>query len=99
MRILLEAAARSEMWAAAQFYDDCREGLGVEFLDAVDEAIAKIKFRPLIGSPMTHQFRRVYLHRFPYALVYSVEEDVAFVAAVMHLKRHPEYWKGRGSHR
>jgi len=96
MRILLDAAARSEMWTAADFYDECREGLGVEFLDAVDEALAKIKLRPFIGSPMTQQFRRVYLRRFPYALVYSVEENVAFVAAVMHMKRHPQYWKGRG---
>ena len=99
MRVLLEEAARSEMWTAAQFYNDCSEGLGSEFLDAVDEAIVKIKLRPLLGSPMTQRFRRVILHRFPYALIYSVEDDVAFVAAVMHLKRHPEYWKGRGSER
>ncbi len=99
MRVLLEAAARFEMWTAAQFYDDCREGLGLEFLDAVDEAIVKIKLHPFIGSSMSQRFRRIFLHRFPYALIYSVEDDVALVAAVMHLKRHPEYWKGRGCER
>ena len=99
MRILLESAARSEMWRAAQFYDECREGLGLEFLDAVDKAIVQIKSHPLMGTPVGKRFRRVYLHRFPYALVYSAEDDVAFVAAVMHLKRHPEYWKKRGAER
>jgi hypothetical protein len=96
MRVLLDAGARSEMWAAAQFYDECRKGLGLEFLDAVDGALARIKMNPLVGSPVGGKFRRVYLSRFPYALVYSAEDDIAFVAAVMHLKRHPEYWKEQG---
>ena len=99
MRVLLETAARSEMWDAAQFYDDCASGLGIEFLDAVDEAVSRIKMNPQGGSPAGGRFRRVYLSRFPYALVYSLERDIAFVAAVMHLKRHPDYWRERGSER
>jgi len=95
MRVVLEAAARSEMWEAAQFYDDCREGLGLEFLAAVEQALEWIRRHPLLGSPLKRPFRRVFLHRFPYALVYAVEEDVAFVAAVMHLKRKPGYWLKR----
>jgi hypothetical protein len=95
MKVVLEAAARSEMWEAAQFYEDCREGLGLEFLDAVEQALERIKRQPLLGSPLKASFRRVFLHRFPYALVYAVEEDITFVAAVMHLKRKPGYWEER----
>jgi hypothetical protein len=96
MKILLDEAALSEMWDAARFYDSCRDGLGTEFLDAVEEAIERIKRTPFVGSPTEGRFRRVYLFRFPYALVYTVEDDLAFIAAVMHLKRQPDYWRDRG---
>ena len=89
MRLVLDPLARAEMWEAAQFYDQCREGLGVEFLDAIELAFELIKRHPLLGSPLTDRFRRVAIHRFPYALVYAVEEEIIYVAAVMHLKRRP----------
>jgi toxin ParE1/3/4 len=95
MKILLDVTAHSEIWDAAQFYDSCRDGLGIEFLDAVDEAIARIKRTPFAGNPTEGRFRRVYLFRFPYSLVYTVEDDIVFIAAVMHLKRHPDYWRER----
>jgi hypothetical protein len=31
-------------------------------------------------------------------VIYAVEGDVIYVAAVMHLKRKPGYWVSRGKH-
>ena len=41
------------------------------------------------------RFRRCLVHRFPYGVIYAVEDDVVYVAAVMHLKRKPGYWESR----
>ena len=41
------------------------------------------------------RFRRYLVQRFPYGLIYVVQEDVIYIAAVMHLKRKPDYWVGR----
>ncbi|MCZ6674550.1 MAG: type II toxin-antitoxin system RelE/ParE family toxin [Verrucomicrobia bacterium] len=40
-------------------------------------------------------FRRHLLARFPYGIIYRIDDDVIYVVAVMHLKRNPGYWKNR----
>jgi len=42
------------------------------------------------------RFRRYLLQRFPYGVIYAVDEDVIYIAAVMHLKRKPGYRVSRG---
>jgi len=37
--------------------------------------------------------RRVLLHKFPYALLYTVESNRVVVLVVKHHKRHPDYWR------
>jgi len=39
--------------------------------------------------------RRCQLNRFPYGLVYAVEDDAVVVLAVMFLRRKPGYWRDR----
>jgi plasmid stabilization system protein ParE len=99
MRIVLKTAARTEMQEAARYYEDDREGLGREFLAAVDRTLDLVETAPFTGSPLRGRFRRVFLHRFPYAIVYTVEGEVVLAVAIMHLKRKPGYWeerRGRG---
>lgn len=96
MKILLDPAANREIHQAAEFYEDCRKGLGQEFLDAVEVAFDQIQQHPCIWRILKGRFRRYILQRFPYGLIYSVEGQTIFVAAVMHLKRKPSYWIARG---
>jgi hypothetical protein len=37
----------------------------------------------------------VLVKRFPYGIIYRVDGQEVFIAAVMHLKRHPDYWIDR----
>lgn len=37
--------------------------------------------------------RKLNFQRFPYAVVYSVQVDVIYIKAVMHLHRRPGYWR------
>jgi len=41
------------------------------------------------------EIRRCRVKRFPYAVIYFVHDDVIYVLAVMHLSRHPDYWRER----
>jgi len=47
VKLVLDPAAKVEMREAAFFYENCREGLGEEFLDAVELAFAEIAQRPM----------------------------------------------------
>jgi plasmid stabilization system protein ParE len=95
LRVVLDPAAVAELREAAVFYDDCREGLGQEYLSNVEAAIDAIAHRPTLWRRLKGRFRRCLVHRFPYGVAYAVEDDVVYVAAVMHLKRRPGYWESR----
>jgi hypothetical protein len=96
LRIVLDPAAAAELREAAVFYEDCREGLGREFLSGVEDTFEAIVRRPTLWRRLSGRFRRCLVHRFPYGVIYAVEDDVVYVAAVMHLKRKPGYWEPQG---
>ncbi len=60
-----------------------------------DAHIAKIVERPESFRPIYSSYRRLNLHRFPYAIIYRIRARDIYVIAVMHEKRHPDYWKHR----
>jgi plasmid stabilization system protein ParE len=51
LRISEEAEA--EMAEAARWYEAHRVGLGMEFLEVVDDAVARIAEMPRMGSPVS----------------------------------------------
>ena len=56
--------------------------MAFEFEDAVQRLI---KF-PKAGHPYLHQTKRIFLNRFPYAIVYKVyREKLIMVFAIMHM--------------
>jgi toxin ParE1/3/4 len=78
------------------WYERQREGLGGEFTDEVDRAIARIARSPTRWPVVFAKFRKVRLRRFPYILYYYVvDPSLALVLAVAHGRRRPGYWKRR----
>jgi plasmid stabilization system protein ParE len=71
-------------------------GLGRALREEIEDAIEKIKERPL-SYPVVHlsNVRRALTHRFPYSLIFTVEEKFIFIVAVFHSSRDPMIWKGR----
>ena len=95
MRVRLDPAAKSEIRQAALFYEDCRKGFGQEFLDSIESAFEQIHQHPTVWRILKGRFRRYLLQRFPYGVIYALDEEVIYIAAVMHLKRKPGYWVSR----
>ena len=95
MKAVFDSEAVLEAREAAAFYEDCQPGLGHAFLNAIEAAIPEIAHQPLLWRRIKGRFRRYLLPRFPYGLIYAVEEDQVYIAAVMHLKRKPGYWVSR----
>ena len=96
MSVRLDLAAKQEIDQAALFYEDCREGLGQEFVDSVASAFEQIQQHPTVWRILKGRFRRHLLQRFPYGILCAVGGKVIYIAAVMHLKRKPGYWVSRG---
>lgn len=99
MRVDLDVEAEEEAREAARFYEDCRAGLGQEFLNAIEHAFGEIVRHPQLWRKIKGRFRRFVLRRFPYGVIYAVEGERIYVAAVMNLTRKPDYWLPRARNR
>jgi plasmid stabilization system protein ParE len=80
---------------AAAFYEPRREGPGDLFLREVAAGFSRIARQPLSAPYYFDEFRRLLIPRFPYAIVYKVEDSRILIIAVAHLHRKPSYWKER----
>jgi toxin ParE1/3/4 len=87
--------AEQELIEAARFYEERLPGLGADFLDEIDDAIATILEAPDRWREVEPEIRRYTVSRFPYAVYYRVRGDVVRVLVVKHHSRHPDYWKYR----
>jgi toxin ParE1/3/4 len=95
VRAAFHKLAERELNEAAQYYELETPGLGVAFLNEVEECQRSIELHPGAGTVIQGRVRRRLLHRFPYALLYSITPRRIRILAVMNLKRRPAYWIGR----
>jgi plasmid stabilization system protein ParE len=72
------------------WYEDRREGLGLEFSVAVEEQLARIALSPTPFACVRGEVRRAVLQRFPYSIYFSVEDDRILVLAIFHVRRAPK---------
>ena len=87
-------SAEEEMTEAARVYEDQAVGLGDRFLDEVEGCVYLLLDRPHIGRRVG-EFRRFPLRKFPFTLIYTLEDGDLVVVAVSHHRRRPGYWMGR----
>jgi plasmid stabilization system protein ParE len=81
--------------AIEDWYESQGQGLGGEFRQAVDNAIALIADSPLAYPERYRGARRVLLRRFPYVLWYRPFEDFVVILACVHGKRDPREIRAR----
>jgi len=95
MKVRFLALAQSELDDAVEWYNEQATGLGLEFLDELDRAIRRSLAYPLSCPEIEPGLRRCLLARFPYGMVYGLDDDTVVVVAVAHLHREPRYWSDR----
>lgn len=87
--------ARAEFDEAVDYYEKCELGLGYDFAVEAAASIQNIVNYPTAWPVIEEDVRRCLVNRFPYGVIYSIEQDEIFILAIMHLRRHPDYWKRR----
>ena len=95
MRIIFTRIARQELEDAVRYYELEYSGLGKRLKEEVRKAALRIAAYPQAWSIVRGDVRKCLLHKFPYKVMYSVEEDHILVIAVAHQHRKPDYWVGR----
>ena len=87
--------AEIEFNNAIEYYEEMESGLGYDFAVEVYAAIQRTIAFPKAWPIIEGEIRRSLVRRFPYGVLYSEEQEGVFIIALMHLHRHPEYWKHR----
>jgi plasmid stabilization system protein ParE len=91
--------ASREAEKAVEYYREIDPELGENFRKEIVETIGRVLRAPNAWHPIKKTYRRCSLNRFPFCLIYRVDEqkDECQIFAVMHFKRKPGYWEKRKS--
>jgi len=95
MHVTFLSVAQKEIFDSVAYYEQRDTGLGVKFMEEIEETVDLILQFPESGKLLNAYARRVLLNRFPFGIVYRVRNNKIIILAVMHLKREPNYWVRR----
>lgn len=94
--VIFHSEAEWDLHQAIIFYERERPGLGRELRYEVEAAVRRIQQSPrAFPLQADRETRKGLVHRFPYTIVFVELEEVLWIAAVAHQKRHPQYWSRR----
>jgi len=95
MNLIFHPEASEEMLESARFYESKSDGLGSDFLLAVEDTTRRILELPGLGRIERANTRRRLVPGFPFTVLYELHQEDIFIAAVMHHRRRPGYWRKR----
>lgn len=87
--------ARQDIISGRDFFDQCRAGLGAEFVSTALDALDRIGWMPEMHGEVGPGVRAAGVKRFGYVVYYRLVRDGAEVLAVLHGGRDPEEWQRR----
>ncbi|MCR4320386.1 MAG: type II toxin-antitoxin system RelE/ParE family toxin [Candidatus Brocadiaceae bacterium] len=94
-KVIVMPEAEDDLKEAFSWYEDNRTGLGHDFLLQVDAGINFIKRNPDVHPIEYKGTKKHLIKRFPYKIIYLVEEEKIVILAVIHGKRNPVLIKKR----
>jgi plasmid stabilization system protein ParE len=95
MTVRFLPAAQVELDEAIEWYAKQAPGLGESFLLETLRTIQLIELHPVGWHPISENTRRCRMRRFPYGVIYSLDDQGILIVAVAHLHRRPAYWAKR----
>ncbi|MFN5543410.1 MAG: type II toxin-antitoxin system RelE/ParE family toxin [Betaproteobacteria bacterium] len=96
MKITFDERARGEVEAVRAYYFEYASPMIAErWIDSVEHAGAQLTHYPTIGHSVSPRLRQLSLQKFPYSLIYRLDQERIVVIAVAAHRRKPGHWKNR----
>ena len=91
MEMIYHPLVKRDVIEIGGYYAGVSPRLSAEFHDELQKVLQKVAGNPLRFSLAGYGFRRANLRRFPYHVLYEVQENRIRVMLVRHHKRHPQF--------
>jgi len=86
----ISEAARIDLQESSFWYDEQKAGLGKEFQTEVFTTLKYIQRTPLIYAiRFSGKFHFAKVNRFPFLIVYEIENSVVIINAIFHTSKKP----------
>ena len=95
MKYVFHPEALKEYADAVRYYTEQRTEVAQAFINAIEDAVYRFRESPTRYNAIDDDVRRCMTRRFPYGILYTIEQDYILILAVMHCSREPGYWKSR----
>jgi plasmid stabilization system protein ParE len=93
--LIIRPEAERDIRDAYAWYEKQVQGLGSNFLLNVDAALRSVQRNPSQYQIVHQEVRHCLMRRFPYSILYVVEDQRIVILAVFHAKRDPISWQER----
>lgn len=92
----LTPEAEAELAEAVRFYaTNVSTKVAHNFLSQVEQKARLLTEFPGLGTPTTNGRRLLPIGRYPFSILYQVEQDIVRISAIAAHARRPGYWQSR----
>lgn len=93
--VLVRPEAEHDLKEAFIWYEEKRAGLGFDFLLNIQASFEYLERAPLTFPEVYKNVRRSFIKRFPYKIIYRVNQSSVTVLGVIYGGRNPQYFNQR----
>jgi len=91
MKVRILDLARDDLIAGYSFYERRESGLGSTFLECLFADIGSLEQFGGVHRIAYRDFRRLLSERFPFAVYYTMNDDIVLVRSVVDCRRKPSW--------
>jgi plasmid stabilization system protein ParE len=95
MRVRFRRLAKEQVKEIEAWYEAEQPGLGEAFSGELSRCIATMEAFPRMRPLVLPGVRKAIMQRFPYSLLYTIENEEVVVLSVFHQRRDPNSWEIR----
>jgi plasmid stabilization system protein ParE len=93
-QVIITAEAKQDIEVILDYLNEISESYGTIFYTELEADIAHMTEAPELFIRVRGTFRRLYMKRFKYHMIFIVGDSVIRLIAVVHESRHTERWMG-----
>lgn len=87
--LVLQSEAIIDIQKAFEWYEHRTSGLGYEFIGEMEDGFERLSKNPQHYSAINRKYRKLRIKRFPYLIVFEIEESKVIINAVRHVSQEP----------